>query len=767
MFLVLALCVFTWRLITPPEYLAKATFRFAAERQDQSDMLRSFLQNPRTSLSKEGGAQMILGSKAMIRSAAEDLGLLFEEKSPFILIKWILSAKDRIFAELGCQTPDRRSIIFSHTTVQAEEKWDFWIHQTSNECFDVCDHAKKKIAEGRIGKEVTWEGRCFTVEKFLKQKKWYHVRATPWFPVWKKLHAHLKVRPSKLEKNIFLLSFSHKSRDIAGSFLDKLMFSYQKYLQKENEKMAVVQMEYLEKRKQELLDKYDHSLQEHQTFLQQGLKATGFLQLKQEVEFLEKPYEEYTRRLHEIDLKLQRLNKVVPHGQNPLYSAVSWESPSLKEGVELEGVSPEIAERLCIEYNQKRDDLRVSMETMRRLQKQIFQEDFELTSLSGILSDNISLEMIEHAGKVALQLQDTLNHSDKDVKRLQASLFNYKKFLAEHLAQQLEVQRIQSKLLQDKISSLQRTSARLLQEERQLLMQQLNSLQKGMQILPEKWKREHQLVMERDLSVGMLEGLSQLTESKNIHHHLFYVESKPIDQAYAPFKPERVFALFEAVLIGAFVAFLYLMKDFARWLSLGIFITERSAKSLGVAFSGYLPKFLHKTWQEMESKEKEVIRKISAHIGLQGSKGQGCAVAVFSSSHIHQNIADLLKKQGLNVLVIECTFPTLQYKKQAGLYDYLLSKADLIIQEKEGIDTIISGEYTEHFIELLNRQTFGNLIKEQKELYDVILLHLDAEISEAAAEPLKRCSDFLVVHAEDLLYENVEEKGKMILVLTG
>lgn len=763
LFLLVALSVFAWRFITPPKYTAKATFRFSAQGQDQSDMLRSFLQNPRSSLSKEGGAQIVLGSRALIREAAEDLGLLFEEKPPFFLVRWIFTAKDRLCAEIGIKTPDRRNLLFSDVQLASEEKWDFSIHPTQDGCFDLYDTDKKKIGSGKVGEKVRCLGHHFTVDKIIHPKTAYHIRAVPWFTAWKKLSSNLKIRANKIDKNIFFLTFSHPHREVAVRFLDRLMGCYLDCLRHENEQMAAVQMSYLEKRQEELLAKYDLSLQEHQNFLEQGLAKTGFLHLRQEVDLFEKPYEQHMHRLHEIDLKLERLRKHVPLQANGLYRSVAWEQT--KGGQELEGVSPEISEKLCVEYSEQRDQLRVSMETFHRLQKEIFNPEFEVTSLCSILTDTVSHEMIEQAGKIALQLQDTVNHSEKDMNRLQGTLLTYKQFLSEHLKQQLQMQKVQSKLLQDKISSLQKTSARLLQEEKDLILQQLGQLRQGMRTLPEKWKRESKLNMQRELSTGMLEGLSQLTESKNVHHQLFYVESKPIDRAYAPVKPTRVFAVLEACIAGAFLAFFCLMKDFSKWLSQGVSITERSAKRLGIAFGGYLPKFLPPSWQEMGRKEQEVIRKIALHIRSH-KKGEGLSVSIFASKGLSYNIAHLLCKQGLKVLIIECSPPVLRQDKEPGLYDYLSNKKVPKISSQEGVDIVAAGEYTSHFVELLSKDCFSMFIQEKKNSYDVVLLHLQTEISTAAAYPLQQCSDLVVAHADNILYDEVKEKGSFFAVLT-
>ncbi len=761
-----------FRLIEPPHYTANATFRFSAQGQEQSDILRSFLQNNRISAGKEGGTQAVLESRTLLKLVAEELGLLLEGPKSFLPVRWTQTAKDRIFAECGCKIPDRRMFSFSDVHLAEESPSDFFLKFTEEDAFEIYDLNKKKIGLGAIGFPVECQGNRFTLRETNSIRKgcFYKIQAHPWVAVVKNIRSQLKVKLNKTEKNIFTLGFSHVNADIASSFINRLMSAYREHLKQENEEMASIQMQYLEKRQSELMQKYERSLDTHTAFLHQGLKETGFIHLKQEKDFLERPSEECLARLHDVDLKLSRLKKNAPllgEGYTQKVALGGDKFLHAEKDQQVQGVTPEVVEKLCVEYNQQWDLLRMNIEQLTRLQKQVFKKDFEVTSLSGSLTDSISQEMIQKAGRISLELQDVDNHSSKDKERMQNSLEVQKRFISSHLMQLLETEKLKAKLLKEKISSLQNTSLHLLGVEKDLIMHQLASLQHKMEALPEKWKRENQLTMQRDLSLGMLEGLAQLTESKNVHHQLFYVESKPVDLAYTPIKPIKGFIVLQGILAGVLLCFFMGMRDCMRWLSKGLAITEDSASKLGITFCGTLPLFFRDFLGELKGEDKETLRKVSAFISSQKIKDRGVCLSILSSSFSFcPNISSLLHLQGLKVLLIECSPALLKKEKEIGLYEYLSESGPVTISQDKGFDRIYSGGYEGHFVELLFRKSFTKLVEDSAQAYDVVILSLDAKSSDAAVIPIKTLSDAMVIHAEDVFYDKVDKDKKLAVVLS-
>ncbi len=765
LFLAVSAVVFFFRLIDPPHHTSNGVFKFSGQGQEQSDLLRSFLQNSKLPSGKDGGVQALFESRTLIRQVAEELGMLLEDPKSVFPVYRALAVKDRIWAECGKKVPERRKFIFSNVHLAEETPLGFFIRLTADDEYEVYDFEKKSLGKANFGVPFESKGNTFTLVKTngIRKNILYEIKAKPWPVAVKEIKSRLKVKPGKTEKNVFSIVFSDRSPVVAADFINRLMDAYRSTIKKDNEEMALAQMSYLEQRQAELLEKYERALDVHAAFLRHGLKETGFVHLKQEKEFLEKPSEEYLAKLHEVDLKLSRLHKKTPSLGEGYAKTVAFEGENKSE---IQGITPETAEWLCAEYGKEKDRLRMEIEQLTRLQKQIFRPDFEISSLGEVLTDSVSKEMLQKAGHIALELQDLDNYGVKDRERMQSSLDVQKRFLSKHLLQLLETKQLQARLLQEKILSLQDTSARLLLAEKELLTAQLSSLQHKMAELPEKWKRESCLTMQKDLNLGMLEGLAQLTESKNVHHRLFYVESKPIDSAFPAVKPVREFIVLQALLAGFILCFFICIKDCMRKLSQGLAVTGDSASGLGIAFCGFFPLFFRGSFKECKARDKEVLRKTAAFVSSQEREKNNVCVAIASPAlGFVSSIASLLSLQGLKVLVIECTPSLCLSEKEEGLYEYLSDVGSITVSKADGFDRITAGGYEGHFPELLFRKKFEGLIAEKKEIYDVVFLFLDADPSDAAFLALQQRADVVVIHAEDVLYENVPKQKKAAVVL--
>jgi hypothetical protein len=772
--------VVCFRLIDPPVYVATALFKQASSEQNQSEILKSFLQNNKGFPTKDSGLQSIFESRLLIRKVVEDLGLTLTVHDRTLLARWLCTAKNRLYSELGLPFLHETPIQFSKASFTGENPSSFFIQFGENDSFEVFDAKKKKLILSRIGSLVSLPEGSFIVSsaKGVSRGRLYKISVTPWVEAVKRVKSHLKVKNNKLEKSIFSLSFSSPYAETSAAILNRLMFFYQKYLAEENEELARVQMEYLDKRQQELLQKYEGSLHEHAAFLERSLDDTGFLHLKQEVCLLEKPSEEYTKRLYDIDLNLLRLQKDIEvasakyepkerHFSSP-FAVCSQGLSSFREGQELEGLTLENAQKLLLEYSRERDSANATIEQLSQLLSQIFRPDFEISSLSGILTDLVSQEMIQKAAKASLEIKDTANHSVKDLERMQEGLSLQKKFFSQHISQLLSTYKLKLQLLEQKIFSLQKTNAHLLEVEKSLVKDLLASLQEKMRSLPEKWKRENQLTMQRELSIGMVEGLTQLAESKNISHHLFHVESKPIDQAYAPYKAFRGFIWAQGLLAGLFLCGFAFGKDFVRWLSRGRAITEGYIPNDGISFCGFIHENCKESVRQMGSEEKETLRKVSAFISLEKQKRveKGLCAAIFSSApSFSAALSALLVDKGLRVLLIECTPDLVETKEGGGLYDFLLGRSDVKVFSDHGFSKIFPGGYEGSFVELLWRKKFMSLVEENVSKYDVVLLSMQAHSLEAAAIPLKELSHVEIIHAQDVFLEELSAKKKTAIAL--
>lgn len=848
LFVVSFFCVLFLYLVQPVRYEASATFKQSTQDQQikgQSELLLSVLQSA-ASLSKEESAQPLLTSRTLIREVVETLGMQIQSKQSFIL-KCLCNITNNLFVELGFKRHQENPFQFSYVRSETMEPLSFFLKFQSSDSFEVMNAKKQKIGEGVFGKTVQTSDFSFKLErapKTWKPNKLYAFQLKPWTEVVKKIRSHLIVKASKKDKNILSLDFTSADPLKSSQFVNGLMLAYQNYLKKENEEISHIQMGYLEKRQDELINKYEEALTSHMHFLGENLENSGFMTLKQESQMLEKPSEEYLARLYDLDLQLSRLNprkgkkqelqntaadldpleKIYAKREELLLqtdlkrkksldrevqdllfflsqkNTVAFEgkmpealSSALLQGLEevqkgcrayqgdplafveiqhkkqwikkqveeewkqkiersifheLEGIAPETVQKLYVEYNEQLDSLRVHATQLREVKERILLPEFEIASLSGLLTDGVSQEMVQKAGQKTLELQDRANYSLKDIERIQSGLDVQKRFLFQHIEQILSLEKIKIQLIEEKILSLGQTSSHQLEVEKELIQKQLGALKERMKSFPEKWKKENELMLKRDLALSIIEGLSQLAESKNIDAKLFSVGSKPIDSAIFPYKPHPRMAFSFSFLIALFLFLSVFVKDLLLWLSKGRVITESFALSIGLTSCG----FFRKTGETQET-----VRKICAFLGSSHKGNLGSCVLMLNVSELEQ-VAHILSLRGSKVLVVEC-FADLICKdpKNIGLYDYLSGPFESpTILKKEGFDRIPSGIYQTHFVEWLCRKKFSELVKAQLQSYDFVLLSMKASASDAVLEPLKSLADLFVLHVcDDVVWEEV------------
>ena len=363
------------------------------------------------------------------------------------------------------------------------------------------------------------------------------------------------------------------------------MLSYQNFLIRENDLICQKQLDYLQKRQEELTGYYDKALMEHAAYLNENLSKNGFIGFAQEIQTLSEPKNFYTSKLFDVDLDLKRLRdskgtlfaaKKDTHQQriqekkNKDMQAFAEERTELETRMkncefeqvksqasavqisnvgegrdeaglvlqdEFSGLSLSTAQGLLVEYTRQRDNLQAQMRELVFLREQLGSADFEMSSLGGVFDDAVTRDIVNKASAIALQLKDENNRSTREQERLLETLQTQKNFLSQYLFQTIELKRLRVKLLADKIASLQQATLSLLENEKDLLKHKLGELNAKMGDLPEKWRRESLLMLQKELGAMMLEGVSQLVETKSLGQHTFQISSKPLDKSVPPSVP--------------------------------------------------------------------------------------------------------------------------------------------------------------------------------------------------------------------------------------
>lgn len=120
----------------------------------------------------------------------------------------------------------------------------------------------------------------------------------------------LAIKVRRDDPSILDITYKDANPYRGAKALNTLMHEYKHYLEKENERIADAQLQYLSARQEMLSSKIEETLEEHVKYLQENLGEKGFVGLHQELEIVESKKREQNRRLLEIDLSMSRLSRL-------------------------------------------------------------------------------------------------------------------------------------------------------------------------------------------------------------------------------------------------------------------------------------------------------------------------------------------------------------------------------------------------------------------------------------------------------------------------
>jgi len=226
---------------------------------------------------------------------------------------------------------------------------------------------------------------------------------------------------------------------------------------------------------------------------------------------------------------------------------------------EYQGISLEVATELYRDYSKQMIHMESTLRQNLFFIRQIEDSHFEITSLSAELTDPISIEMIQKASQLVLNLRDSNNQSLREQERLKEELHLERTFLMLHLQQIVQLMERNKQLIDEKIFALQNVALELidqrislleknlqedlqlrlhsLQQEKILIERQLGNIHAEMAQLPQKWVSEQLLKQEVETNHLIFEEIAKLVETKNISHNLEVMQSAPLDLSLSPVHP--------------------------------------------------------------------------------------------------------------------------------------------------------------------------------------------------------------------------------------
>ncbi len=753
-----------------PSYLAEATFKQSPNRHEDLSQLQTFLQNM-MQLPKDSSAMSLMHSKKVLRKVVEKMGLQIEPPA----LGFFSKMSRYLMAESGIFFEDQDTFQFRQVHYSGEKAASFYLKFISSDCFELLNPKKELVTKGIINQKVAFPQGEWTLVKApasLSFNKLYPFSILPWTSSVGKLKAALKIKPSKIDKWLVELSFLHEKRHLAASILNQVMEEFQFYLLEEHEEVAQAQVNYLEKRQQFLSEQFQHSLETHAQYLAQNLDQNGFLGLSQEMEMLSIPKESYTSKLFDLDLEWKHWEQLEEGRQD--FFADKNEIKCQKELVSLNfaahpflsigkmetaqnnqfeaqflGIDLKQLQELYKAYSQERELLQAQVDDSVYLKKQMALPHFEISSLSNLLKDPVSVDMIAKASHLSLELHDESNRSPKEQERIKEALDVEKRFISHYLSQNIQHLKMKLHLLDEKMAFLQNKAIQLIHNEKALIHDKLSDLHLQMKDFPKKWLLENQLKMRRDLILKIIEGMTKLTESKVVNHHLFQVESKPLDVALVPLIPKPPHLFLFSILGGLFISFFYYFCQFVRRYLRGFPLVEEWLAEKKLHFSGTLTSL-------SKNQDLETLRNLCGFITSPSKK----VVLITGGAYgdCSQPLAELLAHRGMKIAVIETSFGG--QEETFGLLPYLLGKQKTVsFIQKKGFDLLPSGGYTPHETELLNHPRFAQLLADLKKQYDCLLLLSSAKQDSQTVSSLLQHADGLIALVHQ---ETPQEIGRLI-----
>jgi hypothetical protein len=419
--------------------------------------------------------------------------------------------------------------------------------------------------------------------------------------------------------------------------------------------------------------------------------------------------------------------------------------------VDFHGMTLTSAQELFQQYSLELDNLHAQLKQVVFFRDHLHEPHFEISTLSNVLNDTVTQQLVHKASELEGFLCDSINRSSREHQRLKESLSIQKKFLETHLTQTLELGKIRIQLLQEKLGSLFIVMEELLLKEKTVLEDKLAELKQSMQGLPEIWHLDKRLKFKAELTKGMMEGLTHIAETKNLSRYLFQIESKILDSALPPESPQPPYLLLKALSGGLILASLFYFLSLVKAFSKGLPASLTTLRLIGGHAAGKFSRRLTVQFDELSDQDLETLRSMAQFLLERKEKSAAAALLSRRGSPYCFNLAQLLSLHQQKILIIDCNFDRIVAPEdQPGLLQYLnQAVTDLPVRYEKGYHFIPSGGIARHGVELLSSERFSRLLAQCKEQYDFIFLLRQASLSSHDATQMLQIADLAVILTDE------------------
>lgn len=427
--------------------------------------------------------------------------------------------------------------------------------------------------------------------------------------------------------------------------------------------------------------------------------------------------------------------------------------------IEFQGINLDVAKELYVAYSKHLNEIEAKIQENDFVITQMKSPEFEVSSLTTILHDKVSDDIVTRAGKIVFQLKDQDNRSVKEQDRLKHELELQKGFLEIHLKQTIQLLQQREKLLKEKIRSLQNTILGLIQAEISVLQENLaeqvktrinnrlqeqsviqehqKELQLEMAKLPNKWVSEQMIDQQTEVNTKIVEEITRLVESKNIATNLELIQSAPVDLATVPSQPRSPRILLFAFLGAALGALMMISWIVVKSLSRGMIVTEANLRLATQNVSGTLSSYCGQESIEkpLLDSDLETLRRVATYLNSLSNQ-KFVAMLTGEGPDYSIQLAQLLSKMGKKILLLPVTFNEVAPQQDLpGLLQYLEGEASepKVIKNKL-YDHISAGGISRYTTELLSLPALQTYLDKIQMQYDWIFVVNHALLNSSEAE---------------------------------
>lgn len=458
-----------------------------------------------------------------------------------------------------------------------------------------------------------------------------------------------------------------------------------------------------------------------------------------------------THLIHYLNVHQRNLEEQLSHQQAPL--------------TQFQGVSLATAEELYILYCKELNIAETELSQLDFIMRQLNEDNFEISSLSGFLEDHISASMVEKAAESFARLKDADNISMKEQDRIKYELAIQKDFIKLHLQQRVTLLGLRTEDLQEKIRILQNTSLSLIYEqisilenqikkyivsaqesmkdEQQVLQMNLSDIKMDMSNFPQKWAAERIIDQKLALNRGMMEELVKLVKTKDINNNLDMIRTLPVDSPLVPIHPKSpnilLFTILGAIL-GGFLGVGYVV---IQTITRGAEVSVDTLRLSGQHVSGILSRQYHHSLDQdpLLSSDLDTLRRLLSFMegpdDYNVELGKRLLLLKNQGPNYAESLAGLIAKKGQKTIVIDLCFDQPIPDNTSGLLQYLAGDVKKVeVLHNSSYDFISSGGISRYANEYLSTQKFKELLNTLQMEYDWVIAYSNAPIQSAEAENL-------------------------------